>query len=138
MVVAGLMCLSATLHAQTSARPVRQCTAGVCTIGEAAAQARSRGVDYNALVRRAVASDTAALRSLFRLSNSRVFDGAASSDHCEALRALLVRWGDARFAGVLQLESMTTRYAVGRDLATVARPGDTQKYPRSFLPTAPA
>jgi hypothetical protein len=133
-----LACVALPLGAQGAAKPQRQCIAGVCTVGEAALQARARGVDYNALIRRAAANDTTALRSFFRLSNSRIFDGAGSSDHCEVMRALLVRWGDARFAGVLARESMTTQFAVSKDLNSVAKPGDAQKYPRSLALAAPA
>ena len=40
--------------------------------------------------------------------------------------------GDDRFAGVLGRESLTTQYAVSKDIAFAVRPGDVKKYPRSL------
>jgi hypothetical protein len=80
--------------------------------GEASDAAKAVGIDYRALMHRAVAKDPVALRKLVQLCADPHFDGAGLEVHCQYLRDLLTLWGDEPFARALSSATSKERHVL--------------------------
>jgi len=84
---------------------------------------------YDSVLNRAMAKDSAALVSLFRLPG---LDGAGAQSHSDVLWALLFEWGDAPYASVLRAEADSVRARIICDLDYAAERSYARQFPATF------
>ena len=86
---------------------------------------------YRSDLAKAFERDSAALKSILRLSVRHVFDGAGALSYSGRVNRLLEQWGDHAFASVLSTESDDVKRAVIRMLDNYALHQFIQKYPET-------
>jgi len=87
--------------------------------------------NYRSDLAKAFERDSAALKSILRLSVRHIFDGAGALSYAGRVNRLLERWGDHAFASVLSTESDDVKRAVIRMLDNYALHQFIQKYPET-------
>jgi hypothetical protein len=87
--------------------------------------------NYRTDLAKAFARDSAALKSILRLSVHHIFDGAGALSYSGRVNRLLEQWGDHAFASVLSTESDDVKRAVIRMLDNYALHQFIQKYPET-------
>jgi len=85
--------------------------------------------NYDSVLNRALAKDSAALVSLFRLSG---LDGAGAQSHSDVLWALLFEWGDGPYAIVLRAQTDSVRARIICDLDYAAERSYARQFPVTF------
>lgn len=87
--------------------------------------------NYRSDLAKAFARDSAALKSILRLSVRPIFDGAGALSYSGRVNRLLEQWGDHAFASVLSTENDDVKRAVIRLLDNYALHQFIQKYPET-------
>jgi hypothetical protein len=128
----SIICVLAVLSVLTSSHNIALGDAKYRFVGEDVDHADIAELQtYRSDLAKAFERDSAALRSILRLSVRHIFDRAGALSYSGRVNRLLERWGDHAFASVLSTESDDVKRAVTRMLDNYALHQFIQKYPET-------
>ena len=128
----SVICVLAVMSLLSSSHNIALGDAKYRFVGEDVDQADIAELhNYRSDLAKAFERDSAALKSILRLSVRYVFDGAGALSYSGRVNRLLERWGDHAFASVLSTESDDVKRAVIRILDNYALHQFIQKYPET-------